>query len=190
MLRQRRCAGQRACSAALAEADGGIDNDVSSASIEGTWSTIDKKVSVRTGPLADNAGLPGTYMAWLSDNTGSPSTRFTQSTTPYVLVDGTVIANNWADLTDSNLATQIDLTETGAAPPAAFTGICGISQTAWSNTRPNGTILSNSLHCGNWTGTGSSAWGRWVNTDQTWTQWCSGGACTGAWLSNLYCFQQ
>ncbi|MGE0881810.1 MAG: SdrD B-like domain-containing protein [Acidimicrobiia bacterium] len=39
------------------ENDGEIDNDVSSASIDGSWSTIDKRVSVRTGPLADNAGL-------------------------------------------------------------------------------------------------------------------------------------
>jgi hypothetical protein len=34
------------------------------------------------------AGLPGTYRAWISDITGSPSTRFTKSTIPYVRRDG------------------------------------------------------------------------------------------------------
>jgi hypothetical protein len=34
--------------------------------------------------LAGAAGLSGTYRAWLSDDTGSPATRFTPSTVPYV----------------------------------------------------------------------------------------------------------
>jgi hypothetical protein len=49
------------------------------------------------------AGLPGTYQAWMSTASASPSTRFiTQSDTPYVLVDGfTVIANDFVGLTTS-----------------------------------------------------------------------------------------
>src|SRR5690242_2782849 len=47
-------------------------------------------------------GLRGIFKAWLSDTTASPSTRFTRSKKPYVLLDGTVIANNWADLTDGS----------------------------------------------------------------------------------------
>jgi fimbrial isopeptide formation D2 family protein/uncharacterized repeat protein (TIGR01451 family) len=39
------------------EPDGQLDFDVSSASIEGSWPTIDKRVSTRTGPLATGAGL-------------------------------------------------------------------------------------------------------------------------------------
>src|SRR5690606_24314284 len=43
---------------------------------------------------AADACLPGTYMAWLSDNVSSPSTRFSQQSIPYRLVDGTQIAVN------------------------------------------------------------------------------------------------
>ena len=48
---------------------------------------------------ATTARLPGTYKAWLSGSNDSPSTRFTQSTRPYVRVDGQVVANNWDELT-------------------------------------------------------------------------------------------
>ena len=51
-------------------------------------------------------------MAWLSDSTASPSTRFTRSSVPYVLPDGTtVVANNWADLTHGTLQFPINLAE-------------------------------------------------------------------------------
>jgi cysteine-rich repeat protein len=140
--------------------------------------------------LADNAGLPGTYMAWLSDDGGSPSTRFTQSAEPYTLVDGTVVADNWADLTDGSLDHAIDLDENGVTPPAGYTGICAYTSTVWSNTTPSGTLLNASQDCGGWTGTGGSAWGRWTDVGTNWTQWCSGGLCTGAWVTSVYCFQQ
>ncbi|MCA9638983.1 MAG: DUF4215 domain-containing protein, partial [Myxococcales bacterium] len=52
---------------------------------------------------AQAAGLPGTFLAWLSDNTNNPNTRFTKSMGPYVLVNGTKIANNYTDLTDGTL---------------------------------------------------------------------------------------
>ena len=67
---------------------------------------------------ADAAGLTGTFKAWLSDAKGSPSTRFTRSAgAPYVLVDGTVIADNYAGLTSGSLEHPINQTETGGAPP-------------------------------------------------------------------------
>jgi len=64
------------------------------------------------------ASLPGTYKAWVSTNqaNGTPATRFTQSATPYVLVNGTKIANNWADLIDGTLLAPINRTETGGNP--------------------------------------------------------------------------
>ncbi len=45
----------------------------------------------------------GTYLAWLSDGTDSPDTRFTKSSHPYILPDGTMIAEDSADLTDGSL---------------------------------------------------------------------------------------
>src|SRR5262245_61095552 len=63
--------------------------------------------------LAHAADLPGTYRAWLSDGNASPSTRFSRSTAPYTLVDGTLIAGNWNELTGGALQHAIDLAETG-----------------------------------------------------------------------------
>ncbi len=140
---------------------------------------------------ADAANLPGTYRAWVSDSTGSPSTRFTQSAIPYKLVDGTLIAGNWADLVDGALVTTITKTEFGGAPPT--TNFCGAGQvTVWTNTSANGTMTNASSSCSNWTGGGGgSIWGFATRTDSGWSQWCSGGACVGAiWVSPLYCFQQ
>ena len=42
---------------------------------------------------ATTGGLPGTYMAWLTDQNAAnaPATRFTKSTLPYVLPEGTEV---------------------------------------------------------------------------------------------------
>lgn len=139
--------------------------------------------------LASAANLGGTYRAWLSDTTGSPSTRFTQSTVPYVLVDGTKIADNWADLTDGNLAATISKTETGGAAPQGSVGCPPGNPTVWSATTASGTLASAGLTCSNWSSTnGGSYWGRTTATDSSFTAWCSGGICS--WTAPIYCFQQ
>jgi hypothetical protein len=53
--------------------------------------------------LANAAGHQGRYLAWISDDTSSPRTRFTPSEYPYRRIDGTVIANDFTDLTDGSL---------------------------------------------------------------------------------------
>jgi cysteine-rich repeat protein len=138
--------------------------------------------------LADAAALSGTYMAWISTNEGSPSTRFTQSPTPYALVDGTQIAPNWAGLIDGTLDAGITLTESGEPAPVGDTSCAGGGfKTVWSSTSINGTFSSAS--CNNFTSTvGSGLWGQAGLTNSSWTSWCSGGNCT--WVSPLYCFQQ
>jgi cysteine-rich repeat protein len=140
--------------------------------------------------LAQAAGLPGTYMAWLSDATGSPSTRMTQSAVPYVLPNGTKIANNWADLIDGNLIAGINLTETNGAPPIGNTSCAGGGfPTVWTDTNTNGTLVAQGSSCSNWSSTnGGSYWGQANQTTGIWTAWCSGGLCS--WQSPIYCFQQ
>ena len=141
--------------------------------------------------LADAAGLPGTYRAWLSSTTESPSTRFIQSEGPYVLVNGTLIANSWTDLTDGALANPINLTERGTAPPASFSLCSGETTGVWSGTRPNGSIISTN-RCQDWTAATVSVGGHWGNstrsTNAQWSDWCYGGSCD--WLASIYCFQQ
>ncbi len=57
---------------------------------------------------------PGTYLAWLSDSTGAaPINRFTQSSIPYVLPDGSQVVSDFTDLTDGNLSIPINIDETG-----------------------------------------------------------------------------
>src|SRR5829696_1025127 len=80
--------------------------------------------------LADAAGLPGSYQAWLSDSTSSPSSRFVPSTGPYQLINGTTIAANFTDLVDGTLLAPIDVTETG--------GGVGSSEVTWTHTLSTG----------------------------------------------------
>ena len=56
---------------------------------------------------------PGTYLAWLSDGFNSPDTRFIKSVGPYILPDGTKVAEDFADLTDGSILHNIDSDPTG-----------------------------------------------------------------------------
>jgi hypothetical protein len=135
---------------------------------------------------AGSAGLPGTYLAWLSDPTGSPSTRFTQATVPYTLVNGTVIANNWSDLTSGTLRHAIDRTEAGGdgTEPNAH---------VWSNTFTDGTADSSATrrHCLNWSNATLLELGNVGLSDEVdefWTNFNNSVSCNAD--LRLYCFQQ
>ncbi len=139
--------------------------------------------------LAEAAGLPGTYMAWLSTNqmNGTPATRFLQSSVPYVRVDGVKVADDWADLTDGSLDAQINKTELNAAPPQG-NPTCG-NASVYSNTNANGTMYNAINSCGNFNSTASAGhWGQSSLTNAGWTSACAGGTCT--WQEPIYCFQQ
>ncbi|MFM7297985.1 MAG: MopE-related protein, partial [Planctomycetota bacterium] len=139
---------------------------------------------------ATAAGLPGTYRAWIGTSAGSPATRFNRSTVPYVLVNGTVVANNWTDLTDGTLASPINRTELNGPSPVGNTSCAGggpTYPTAWSAVNSNGSYVGFSA-CGDFTSaSGSGLWG-WVSDPSSWSSWCSGGVCS--WVSPIYCFQQ
>jgi hypothetical protein len=133
--------------------------------------------------LADAAGLPGEYLAWLSDATSSPSTRFVQATVPYKLVSGTTVANSWGDLIDGTLAHGIDLTENGDAPSQSA---------AWTYTLTNGTPGGDAAneHCQNWISSNPSDdgnYGRGIFSDENWTTF-GVKDCTNEHA--LYCLQQ
>lgn len=141
--------------------------------------------------LAVSAGLLGTYMAWLSDDTGSPSTRMNKANIPYVLVNGTKVANNWDDLIDGDLLAALNLTETGGAVPAGNTKCGGDgAKTVWSNTDIHGNLFSHIDSCTNWTSTnGQSHWGGADQIGPYWTEWCNGTPGCDR-LSPIYCVQQ
>jgi len=85
--------------------------------------------------LSSNANLPGVYKAWISDSSdsGAPVFRFTYSSHPYTLVDGTtVVANDFEDLVSGSLRRPIDIDESGHQITD------NIDAVVWTNTEPDG----------------------------------------------------
>ena len=130
------------------------------------------------------AGLTGIYKAWLSDSTTDARDRLTHGSRPYKLVDGTTIANNWADLTDASLLAPINKTESGGTP-AMWT---------WSSTLTDGS-KAGGAYCNDWTTTdpshlyGAFGVGRTDSSGEAWTHTPSGGwYCENYQV--LYCFEQ
>lgn len=127
------------------------------------------------------AGLPGTYKAWLSDGVNSPATRFTRQDATYQLVDGTIIANDWADLVDGNIHNPINLDAAGVYHTRAFPGV-------WTSTLADGTTAG--LHCQGWTTAGEGIFGRDGHADRVDGFWTDAGypACPNQ--LPFYCFEQ
>jgi hypothetical protein len=126
-------------------------------------------------------GYQGSWMAWMSDATNSPSGRFDKTTPNYMLLDGTVIAVGWANLVSGNLSAGITLSETGST--------VGNSE-VWTGTSSAGTALSS---CTNWSDLSASDSGEVGDTTlmvtlADWTeiylQQCSRNNV------HVYCFQQ
>lgn len=139
--------------------------------------------------LATIANLSGTYKAWLSDTTGSPSTRFTHSTGPYILVNGTVVANSYADLVSGGIRHAIDLTEYGN--PGNFDPLAASQKYVWSNTMANGAQYVSWASCNNWMVTDGSANGNWGSAAAVDGTWSSLGTATCNFVTApLYCFEQ
>ena len=154
---------------------------------------------VRCAERAAAAGLPGTFKAWISagEISSSPSVRFVKSDIPYALKDGTIIAANWADLTDGELQAPISVTELDGSP--------NYGPSVWSFTRTNGTpglfdnpnhvCYGTNCHCNGWTTTQTqgynkpgSAVGEWAKPNDDWTDYSFANACASK--RGLYCFEQ
>ena len=135
--------------------------------------------------------LGGKWMAWLSTSTNSPALRFTSAkspydTIPYVLVDGTPLASDWAHLTGKfGLQNAINRDESGAL--AVFDG--SYPGYVMTSTDSTGGASLNLGCCSDYTSTsGTTTAGTDTSkTDQTWTlasQW----NCNSA--ASVYCFEQ
>lgn len=131
--------------------------------------------------------FPGTYMAWLSNETESPATRFLlKSPGPYWTAGRLLIANSWADLTSNDLDHAIG----SALYPFER---CFPIEPAWSNTRADGTSRGAAgRHCQNWSSIGSSASddGGTGQCGATTSVWTEGGSMTCLLHGRLICFQQ
>lgn len=84
--------------------------------------------------LASAAGLSGVYLAWIAtDDTNDPESRFVKNDGPYVLVDGTKIAENWEGLIDGYLLHSISKSEKSLSPSGSSGG-----SYVWTNVATNG----------------------------------------------------
>jgi uncharacterized repeat protein (TIGR01451 family) len=152
---------------------------VSSGNFDGNFGGI-AGADAQCQTLAMAASLPGTYKAWISDSTSSPSTSFTQ-TGFFTLIDGTMIATSWADLTDGTIANPINRTDQNIVISNTFVR---------TNTLANGGNDSAFGACNNWTSNSPSdvaSLGQSGATNSSWTTNSTGGC--GFPLS-IYCFEQ
>jgi hypothetical protein len=83
------------------------------------------------------AGLPGTWTAWLSDDTTNARDRIPDG--EYQLVDGARVASSLADLTGGSLDAPINLTALGETN----------NDRVWTGTNPDGTRTPS--NCSGWT---------------------------------------
>jgi len=180
--------------------DGGITGRivfVSSALYPGNLGGL-SGADMKCEALATAAGLSGTYKAWLSDSTTSAANRLTHASVPYVLVDGTVVAQDWNTLiSGTDLLHAIDKTESGGAPPIGTFQCGGSEPMVWTSTDPSGASLAGGSDCSDWASStvaeafaGGADYAFWP----TWTQACESGSglssSTCADTAALYCMQQ
>jgi len=148
---------------------------------------------------ANFAGLPGTFKAWISAGDliafTDPATTFTHSTTPYVRVDGVVVATDWADLTDGTLDATINIDEFGVAHLPTFDDLAY----TYTATNPDGTAVVIDAgrlgiyipDCSDWTDNSvasTAGIGHILSTDLNWT--ISGADADCSPNLHLYCFEQ
>ena len=135
----------------------------------------------------------GTYLAWLSDGTESPNTRFAKSSFPYVLPDGTKIAEDYSDLTDGSILHPINVDATGKL-------IKGL-QRFWTDTNSDGTAAQEFKpdykfnSCNAWTGSdvydASAITGTTVEIKGSWTyKYLAYCKYRGREKYRLACFEQ
>jgi hypothetical protein len=144
--------------------------------------------------LALGAGLSGSFKAWLSDATASPSTRFTKGAGEYRRLDGVTVAKSWSDLSDGSLLHPINVSETGVAATSSGNSY------VYTGTKPDGALVtidsadpnaSYGATCSNWSTQSDTAWvalGDYSASDQNWSY---GGMRQGCSTPlRLYCFEQ
>ncbi|MBV6494609.1 MAG: hypothetical protein LDLANPLL_02642 [Turneriella sp.] len=139
--------------------------------------------------LAQNAGLQGPYIAWLSDSSNEMKCRLFGQTgtgctatwgTPWYRRDNEPIANNSTELFSGNLQNPISYDENGNSA----TG------TTWTGTQADGTLSSGNT-CEDWkTSPSGSAYGTQGDKSKMDSNWTNSGntSCSGGATRAIYCF--
>lgn len=136
---------------------------------------------------AKDAGLPGTFRAWLSEEGASVVARLVTDAGPLRLVNGMMVATNSADLAMNGPRTGIALDERGRKRGGGACEDGGLM--AWTGTRPDGGAPDQpGLDCAQWrSGGGQGLAGLVGRTDDSWTSACQRPCGQQA---ALYCIEQ
>jgi hypothetical protein len=127
---------------------------------------------------AADAGLEGDFQAWLSTRSLSVSDRLMHADGPYVLVDGTLVANDWDDLLDGSIQAPINLDANGDLRGGD----------TWTGTLATGASYSSDDCAAFTSGSGGIALcGSSESTSSTWTENITPACSTGL---RLYCIEQ
>jgi cysteine-rich repeat protein len=140
----------------------------------------------RCRSLAAQAGLPNAskFKAWLSDSRTSARERLYSGRGRYELINGLLVAKNWASLLDGELLHPINVTE------KSETREIGV----WTSTNPDGSAAEGTDHCADWSEgelENTAFWGASSEITADWTiadspanpQECGSHRA-------LYCFEQ
>ena len=128
---------------------------------------------------ATAAGLEGEFKAWLSTLDVAAADRLVQSTVPYVLVDGTRIADDWDDLVDNALLAPIDVDATGERRTGDV----------WTGTLPDGQPYPDG-DCAGFTSATGSTRSLCGSTASAGSAWSAAQTPTCNTSLRLYCFEQ
>ena len=135
--------------------------------------------------LAQEANLPGEYLAWLTWFDG-PEDYFDQVSGPYVFPSvAVIVADDWADLTDGALHVPINVDENGVAVLSSNVWTGG----SWSG----GGGFGNPSSCFNWQSSSVSDTGLiglTTENDGNWSADSSLDNDTCDSFNRLYCFGQ
>ena len=128
------------------------------------------------------AGLANSdrYKAWLSDSLLSPEDRFEVRNAAYQTPSGALIAINWVDLTDGELASPIAENASGGAME---------NLAVWTGTLPTGLGHGEGLYCDDWTISAGQATytGLTSSVDGSWTYLPFETSCDDS--ARVYCFE-
>lgn len=125
--------------------------------------------------LAKAAGVPGTFVAWLSNENGPNAVQRLTSPGPWALVGGVAVATTKTELVSGTLKHAIDRDEKGTIVPPSK---------VWTGTGANGVYETND--CDAWS-TGNN--GRSGQSDQVNAAWTSNTVDDCDQLHRVYCFQ-
>ena len=100
----------------------------------------------------------------------------------YQLLNGTVIANDWDDLVDGNIAAAIGITELGGAVVPAATTVATATDADGDRQQFNG-------NCLDWS-TNSMSQTTGIGNEENTVSWSASGAVFCNLPMSLYCFEQ